>query len=99
MSTHVTSTTQMFNFIKRCEEVGLRNHLYEVVNSAVLAEETRMSLIRAKINGEDTRGPKIIFREHLKSFHECVRKLNEAAKVHKIHSPAYGMLDVFNVFA
>ena len=99
MSSHVTSTTQMFDFIRRCQEAGLRHHLHEVVDSAVIAEETRMSVVRTKNNNGDVRSAKIIFREHYKSFQECVRKLNEACKCHNIHPPAYGMLDVLNVFA
>ena len=99
MSSHVTSTTQMFDFIRRCREVGLKHHLHKVVDSAILAEETRMSLARAKNNNGDIHGAKITFREHYKSYNEHVHKLNDVCRTHRIHPPVYGMLDILNVFA
>lgn len=98
MSTRTAGTTQMFDFVRRCQEKDLGHHLSEVIDSAILAEETRMAYIRAKISKGDVHGAKIVFREHHKSFVDCVRKLNDACRYHNIHPPNYGMLDLFNVF-
>jgi len=98
MGARTAGTTQMFEFVRRCQSSGLKQHLSEVINSAILAEETRMAFIRAKISNGDAHGAKIVFREHYKSYNECVNKLNQACRQLGVFPPAYSMLDLFNVF-